>query len=138
MKFFLRAFVTLIAMVSAFYFVFLVPFSLILAAEWPRWIPLLGSFITAVAAGRYVWKHTASVSQGLVSCVVMGALITGAVGFSAGFFGPIVVAPGANQGPLLGIFITGPLGFLLGAMGGAGYWLLRRRKATAAGGVRAV
>jgi hypothetical protein len=28
-----------------------------------------------------------------------------------GFVGPIVVAPEANQGPLLGIFLTGPLGF---------------------------
>jgi len=138
MKFFVRAFVTLIAVLATFYFVLLVPFSFILPAEWPHWIPLLGSFISAVAAGRYVWKHSASVSKGLVSCVVMGALITGAVGFSAGFFGPIVFAAGGNQGPLLGIFITGPLGFLLGAMGGAGYWLLRGRKAAAAGGVRGV
>ena len=114
------------------------PFSLILPAERPQWVPLLGSFISAVAAGRYVWKYSASVSKGLVSCVVIGALITGAVGFSAGFFGPIVFAPGANQGPLLGIFITGPLGFLLGAMGEAGYWFLRGRKAAAAGGVRTV
>ena len=39
---------------------------------------------------------------------------------------------GANQGPLLGIFITGPLGFILGAIGGSVYWLLqgRRRAAT--------
>jgi len=26
----------------------------------------------------------------------------------------MLIAPGANQGPLLGIFITGPLGFLAG------------------------
>jgi hypothetical protein len=32
----------------------------------------------------------------------------------AGFFGPMLLALGANQGPLLGIFITGPLGFLAG------------------------
>jgi hypothetical protein len=42
------------------------------------------------------------------------ALLVGGIGFAAGFFGPMVFAPDANQGPLLGIFITGPLGFLGG------------------------
>jgi hypothetical protein len=42
------------------------------------------------------------------------ALLVGGIGFAAGFFGPMIFAPGANQGPLLGIFITGPLGFLGG------------------------
>ena len=49
---------------------------------------------------------------------------TGAVGAAAGFFGPIILDPGANQGPLLGLLITGPggaiaglvLGFLFGAL----------------------
>jgi len=45
----------------------------------------------------------------------------GGIGFCAGFFGPMVFAPDANQGPLLGIFITGPLGVLLGAIGGFVY-----------------
>ena len=40
--------------------------------------------------------------------------MVGATGFSIGFFGPMILAPGANQGPLLGILITGPLGALLG------------------------
>ena len=38
----------------------------------------------------------------------------GATGFACGFFGPIALAPEANQGPLLGIFITGPGGAMLG------------------------
>ena len=42
----------------------------------------------------------------------------GFVCFLAGFIGPLIFAPGANQGPLLGIFITGPLGFLAGCIGG--------------------
>jgi len=41
-------------------------------------------------------------------------LILGGVGFAAGFFGPIVFVPEANQGPLVGIFLTGPGGFFLG------------------------
>ena len=45
---------------------------------------------------------------------LLWALILGAVGFIAGFFGPLTFSPDANQGPLLGIFITGPGGALLG------------------------
>jgi hypothetical protein len=39
--------------------------------------------------------------------------------------------PGANQGPLLGIFITGPLGLMLGGAGGAIHWFARGRHAVA-------
>jgi len=46
-------------------------------------------------------------------------VILGGIGFSIGFFGPMVFTPEANQGPLLGIFITGPLGALVGAIGGS-------------------
>jgi len=45
---------------------------------------------------------------------VVPALIVGGIGFAAGFFGPMVFRPDANQGPLLGIFITGPMGFRAG------------------------
>ena len=49
----------------------------------------------------------------------------GGVAFAAGFFGPIIFTPEANQGPLLGIFITGPLGFVIGM--GIGVWREARR-----------
>ena len=42
----------------------------------------------------------------------------GLIGFLGGFFGPMLLSQ-SNQGPLLGIFITGPLGFLLGTLAGA-------------------
>src|SRR5207244_2882804 len=41
-------------------------------------------------------------------------LVLGGVGFLSGFLGPITLNPEANQGPLLGIFITGPLGAVFG------------------------
>jgi hypothetical protein len=44
----------------------------------------------------------------------MGAVVLGAIGFVAGFVGPIIFMPEANQGPLLGIFITGPGGAIVG------------------------
>jgi hypothetical protein len=43
----------------------------------------------------------------------------GSVSFSAGFFGPAYFAPSANLAPLLGVFVTGPLGLLAGAVIGA-------------------
>ena len=46
--------------------------------------------------------------------ILRPAFILGVIGFAAGFFGPILFAPQANQGPLLGIFITGPMGFMFG------------------------
>ena len=47
---------------------------------------------------------------------VLGGWILGGISFAAGFVGPIIFAPGANQGPLLGIFVTGPIGCVLGVV----------------------
>lgn len=44
------------------------------------------------------------------------ALTLGAVGGAAGFFGPMILNPDANQGPMLGLFITGPGGAIAGAV----------------------
>ena len=46
--------------------------------------------------------------------VLKPAIILGGIAWAVGFFGPIMWAPDANQGPLLGIFVTGPLGFVVG------------------------
>ncbi len=76
----------------------------------------------AVAAWRLpFWSERARLQPSAVAAGINGALIVGAIGFCGGFFGPLVFAPEANQGPLLGIFITGPLGSLLGAIGGFVY-----------------
>jgi hypothetical protein len=45
--------------------------------------------------------------------------IVGATGLAIGFLGPLVVSPGSNLGPLLGILLTGPLGFVAGVVGTA-------------------
>ena len=45
---------------------------------------------------------------------VFGGLLA-IVGFVGGFLLPIVLMPKSNQGPLL-TFLTGPLGFLVGAI----------------------
>ena len=58
--------------------------------------------------------------MGAASRVFKWVVIFGLIGFIPGFFGPIVFAPEANQGPLLGVFITGPIGAVVGL--GVGLW----------------
>jgi hypothetical protein len=57
----------------------------------------------------------------------------GVVTFLLGFIGPMVLDPTSGNGPLLGIFITGPAGFVLGALWGvARAWRQRRSTRDAA------
>jgi hypothetical protein len=42
--------------------------------------------------------------------------VVGAVGFAIGFVGPLVIWPKSNLGPLLGILLTGPVGFVVGVL----------------------
>jgi len=47
--------------------------------------------------------------------VIRSALLVGGLAFAAGFIGPILFSS-SNQGPLLGIFVTGPIGTVAGAL----------------------
>ena len=123
-----RVLVALVVAVSTYYLIYWVPFAFIPLGE-QRWVASLVSLLCAVGLGRYVWVRSGSAPDSLVSHISYGAVLLGGIGFSAGFFGPLIFAPEANQGPLLGIFITGPLGFLFGGVGGLMYWLIRRRRA---------
>lgn len=123
-----RVLVLLVVVPSTYYFIFWVPFSLIPVPPGLRWINSTVALLCAIAVGWYVWSKTGLAPDKLISSVLYGAIVLGGVGFFAGFLGPIIFTPDANQGPLLGIFITGPLGFLLGGIGGFFYWLIRGRK----------
>lgn len=61
---------------------------------------------------------------------LLGGIVVGGVGFIIGFFGPLLWAPDSNQGPLLGIFITGPIGVIIGAVAGAVLGKPRKRVVT--------
>ena len=65
-------------------------------------------------------KYTA----GLLTSVAKWAAIIGSISFAGGFIGPIVLSS-SNLGPLLGIFITGPVGVLAGGLWGAVHWAIR-------------
>jgi len=70
----------------------------------------------AIGAGAWVWNVTASSNPtapaGAPNVLLSGVLV-GAVGLVCGFVGPIYFDAG-NLGPLLGLFMTGPGGFILG------------------------
>ena len=51
--------------------------------------------------------------------IVTWVIALGVTGFAAGFFGPMLLNPEANQGPLVGILLTGPGGLIAGAVLGA-------------------
>jgi hypothetical protein len=48
--------------------------------------------------------------------IITTALVVGGVSFAVGFVGPIIFSRSSNQGPFLGILITGPVGTLIGAL----------------------
>jgi hypothetical protein len=115
--------------VATFYFVFWVPFSLVSFLPGHFLLATVGSLAAAVWAARYTWRRTDEARDGgVLAMTIGGALVVGAIGFVGGFFGPMIFAPEANQGPLLGLLITGPLAFLLGGAGGFVYGLVRRSR----------
>jgi hypothetical protein len=131
-----RAVLTFVSAISAYVFTFWMSGALLFSINGTsEALPFLLACVAGIAAGRYVWQHTASFKAGAASSVLYGAVATGGVAFAAGFFGPIIFTPDANQGPLLGLFITGPLGFLLGAIGGWIHWLVRGRRGGDARGI---
>jgi len=123
-----RLLALLVVFPATYYFVYWVPFSFFPFLHQSS-VRVFASFLCGIGVAYYTWQRTGSTPEGLISSILSFAIILGAIGFCTGFFGPIVFAPGANQGPLLGIFITGPLGFILGGVCGLVHWLaIGRRK----------
>ena len=83
------------------------------------------ALLIALLMGVFLWFITRNVSEEFGKKVMLTALVVGVIGFLPGFIGPILINPDANQGPLLGIFITGPLSLLLGLIGGSVYWKMK-------------
>jgi len=117
---------------------------------WPSWCVVLLALTLAALIGRFVWcsplaadgsMPTATEARGQAvkdATVTSGgslrgaaepraamrtwAMILGLIGFAGGYFGPMIFDPNSNQGPLLGVFITGPLGFAVGSCAGWWWW----------------
>jgi hypothetical protein len=124
----LRGVLSVVTAVATFYFAVWTVGALLSGLGLPFLLaPLVAALLAALAA-RQVWRRAQLARGGPLSYAATGAAVTGALGFCAGFFGPMLLSPESNQGPLLGIFITGPLGVVLGGVGGGLYWFLRVRE----------
>lgn len=89
-------------------------------------IPAVALTWAILSLGFALAGHRAEMRRHLGDALI-GGLAVGSVALACGFIGSLIVARG-NQGPMLGIFVTGPLGFVLGAIGG-GVGSLRSRSA---------
>ena len=94
----------------------------------------LGMATLAFLGGWFATRGHVAESRARMRIALIAGFLVGGIAFAAGFFGPIVFAPDANQGPLLGIFFTGPLGFSAGVLVG---WLVARFRSGRADGAKA-
>jgi hypothetical protein len=121
----IRSVVALLVFVTVFFFSFLFV-SIEIAADDAIWLPHAVALPLAAISAFWVWRTMQDASGGILTTAIRWAAIAGAVGFCVGFFGPMILSPQSNQGPLLGILITGPFGFVAGGLGGLIYALFRR------------
>jgi hypothetical protein len=80
------------------------------------WLGFIGPLVAGAVAARHVRRHGLALDGPVGARALRGAALLGSIGFVAGFFGPMLLAPDANQGPLLGLFVLGPGGALAGAL----------------------
>ena len=134
----LQILLTFLTFVAVFYFSFWILGALLsipFAVETANWIFIVSgllSFFLAAYIAFLVWKRNSKSakhkeSQG--AYILTASLGLGVFGFILGFFGPLLLSPDSNQGPLLGILITGPGGIALGAIGGSILWEIKKIKA---------
>jgi hypothetical protein len=85
---------------------------------WIFWVPLTLWLLTmSVLCWWSVAKGHQAASRASIRASWRMGWIVGAVGLAIGFVGPLVISPKANLGPLLGLLLTGPSGFVVGALG---------------------
>jgi hypothetical protein len=87
---------------------------------WMFWVPIT---LWLVTMGLLCWWAALGGHQPASRARIGASWRTGwwvgGAGLALGYLGPLVLTPKSNLGPLLGILLTGPLGFVLGALGRA-------------------
>ena len=88
---------------------------------------IVGSATVAILCWWIALFYQREQSRRKMGFAFRGGVIVGGISFLAGFLGPIILTPQANQGPLVGIFITGPIGFVVGIIVGYLYSIFKCR-----------
>jgi hypothetical protein len=132
MKMLARIILSFFAFIAVFFFLYWVLFAVLARLfnfstgnQALQYVSTFISLLLAVYTAVFIWNKLKGISKGWASYMLTGGIILGSIGFISGFFGPLIFHPEGNQGPLLGILITGPAGFLLGLLGGAILMLVR-------------
>ena len=95
---------------------------------WIFWVPVTLWLLTMALL---CWWSTLAVhdtdSHSTIHTSWKAGWFVGGVGLVMGFVGPLLINPEGNLGPLLEILVTGPLGFVVGALGAGLVRATRRR-----------
>jgi hypothetical protein len=86
-------------------------------------------FVVATLATLCWWfalRGKVAESRAQMKMAFIGGMVCFVLGFAGGFLGPIIFTPQSNQGPLIGIFVTGPIGFGVGTILGWIYAVVRQ------------
>jgi hypothetical protein len=118
----IRLVIAVIATCVAYFVMLWLVTPLFFDAGIPARARILPSLVGAIGAGFLAWLLAGKLPQEAAAAMGTGALIGSAVGFIGGFIGPMLFSPDSNQGPLVGLFITGPLGVPLGGIVGLFVW----------------
>jgi len=89
-----------------------------ITTQYPIWFSVIFSLACALLVGWSTWKLVSGEKVRVGVAVTSGALMLGGLCFIIGFLGPMAFAKDTSQGPFIGIFIAGPLGMIIGAIGG--------------------
>jgi hypothetical protein len=90
------------------------------------WVPPALLLITLAAlCWWFALRGGRAASRAAIGATWKGGVWVGVPSFALGFIGPVLIWPDGNLGPLLGILLTGPLGFVCGALGALGFRKLR-------------
>src|SRR5512147_493409 len=97
-------------------------------SEWIFWVPV--TLWLSTMGLLCLWSAVSgevAASRASIQASWRAGWISGGIGLGIGFIGPLVLWPKSNLGPLLGLLFTGPLGFVLGALGAGVVLVVRAR-----------
>lgn len=84
------------------------------AVDWFAGVMAVTLLAAATLCAMFAITRRGSSARRRIRVGFIGGAIGGGTGLVLGFYGPLLLSS-SNQEPLLGLFFTGPIGFVLGA-----------------------